>query len=278
MSLGSYGPPQYYYLLEKKALQLHPSLVIAGFYYGNDLMNSYDSIYSCDFFKYLRNSSLSLEHSLNESETILYPETIFQKIQSWYRGNTIHIWLGSHSMLYDKIRHQIRNIGAYSSLKISLSQGASLESENKNISTLFTPQLRLGALNYNTIEVREGLRISLELFSRMKEICNKKNIRFLVVLIPTKESVYSKHIEGNIQITDSAIIDELIENERQVNRIVKKYFEEKNINYIDVLTSLQNEIGKQRIFPTYSDGHPNKNGYELISKDIQKWYIEQFPN
>jgi hypothetical protein len=38
LSLGGYGPAQYYYLLNSKALVLEPRLVIVGFYFGNDFL------------------------------------------------------------------------------------------------------------------------------------------------------------------------------------------------------------------------------------------------
>ena len=53
LSVGGYGPPQYYYLLKSKALKLNPSLIMAGFYFGNDVFDSYKFVYEIDYWKYL---------------------------------------------------------------------------------------------------------------------------------------------------------------------------------------------------------------------------------
>lgn len=278
MSIGGYGPPQYYHLLKTQALDLHPAVVIVGFYYGNDLMNSYDSVYNNDYFTRFRSPDLPLDLTTTEPETVFDQPISIKHFRAWYRSIPIHIWLKEHSIFYDRFRHLTRKTGAYFGLKTSLYQDSFFSTDKKHISTLFTPQRRLYALNYNTFEVKEGLRISLDMFSEMKTVCDQNDIHFLVVLIPTKESVYSCFIEGNPQITDGEIIDELIENERQINTIVKNYFRNHHIAYIDVLDSLQNELDIRQIYPIYTDGHPNKNGYEVISKEIQNWYMNQIPH
>ena len=46
LSLGGYGPAEYFYLMEHKALLLKPDLIIAGFYLGNDLADTYTAVYT----------------------------------------------------------------------------------------------------------------------------------------------------------------------------------------------------------------------------------------
>ncbi len=144
-----------------------------------------------------------------------------------------------------------------------------VEDSKRNISTAFTPQRRFIALDLNNPRVQEGLRISLELFSKMYELCMKENIHFLVVLIPTKESVFSDYIQNNSVLDNSEIIDELIENERRINERVKAYFREHHIPYVDVLSLLKKAVGKEQIYPS-DDDHPNKNGYKIIASSVQQ--------
>ena len=58
----------------------------------------------------------------------------------------------------------------------------------------------------------------------MNELAERNNVRFLVVLIPTKENVFADFIEGNSRLESSEKIDRLIEAERQINNIAKSYF------------------------------------------------------
>ena len=46
MSLPGYGPAEYLYLMRDKALTLKPDLIIAGFYLGNALKDSFTAVYS----------------------------------------------------------------------------------------------------------------------------------------------------------------------------------------------------------------------------------------
>ena len=89
-----------------------------------------------------------------------------------------------------------------------------LEDEKSGISTGFTPDRRLRGLDLGRADIREGLRLSLEFFDRMNELAQKNDIEFIVLIIPTKESVFARYIEGNKTLPASDKIDYLIENER----------------------------------------------------------------
>src|SRR5262245_48740245 len=41
LALGGYGPVQYDYLLENKAILLNPATIVVGFYFGNDLRDAF---------------------------------------------------------------------------------------------------------------------------------------------------------------------------------------------------------------------------------------------
>ncbi len=152
------------------------------------------------------------------------------------------------------------------------------ENKELNIKTGFISSLRLKALNLEDPKVQEGLRISLELFNQMNELSKKKNIEFLVVLIPTKESVYSKFIEHNSDLPSFDIIDELINNERRVNQLVKGYFRENGIAFIDVQDPLRNAAVSEQLYPNNFGGHVNKNGYRIIARTIEQYLSENNQN
>lgn len=93
--------------------------------------------------------------------------------------------------------------------------------------------------------VREGLDLSLGFFNRMNEIAHNNNIDFLVVIIPTKESVFTKYKEGNTELPASYKIDYLIENESKVDAAIKIYFGEHGIKYIEMLGPLSLSAGAE---------------------------------
>jgi lysophospholipase L1-like esterase len=255
LSLGGYNPMQYYILLKNKALSLNPSIIIVGFYYGNDLIEVYNNMY--DEIKLLNNQN--------------YEER--GKIMSGLRS-----FLSHHSILYRIITFSIGDTFRFFEMKFyklyKEDDITIFENKEYKIHTGFTPLARLMALDYDDQKIQKGLQISLELFSEMDEICKKNNIIFIVLLIHTKESIYSKYIENNNSLRHYKEIDKLLENEKTINTLVKDYFKGKEILYIDTLEDLQKIIEKQSIYFGNEDGHPSKYGYEIIAKTIHKYLQE----
>jgi hypothetical protein len=56
----------------------------------------------------------------------------------------------------------------------------------KNILEAFRPEVVLRALDQQDPTIREGMRITFQLFKDMKSICDQNHIQLLVVVIPTK--------------------------------------------------------------------------------------------
>jgi lysophospholipase L1-like esterase len=49
--------------------------------------------------------------------------------------------------------------------------------------------------------------------------------------------------------------------------LIKQSFDENQISYIDVTEVLEGAVSKN-IYPSNQDGHPNKDGYEIIAKEV----------
>ena len=123
--------------------------------------------------------------------------------------------------------------------------------------------------------VKEGLLISLDLFSEMNAYCLRQNIHLLVILIPTKESVYAKYLEDHPVLGKTAVIQSLLENEREINATIKAFFEDQNIAYLDLLPHLQEQVRQKQLYPGNYDGHPNKNGYRVIAETVARYLRER---
>jgi lysophospholipase L1-like esterase len=269
LSLGGYGPGQYYHLLKTKALELNPHLIVVGFYFGNDLLNSYGLIYRKEYWSHLRKAGFVIEDEMVVSDT--------------RRGRlvgSLRNWLSHHSVLYRMFTIAFGDIFRFFELKYRSSRGdvdISILEDDEKIRTGFTPGLRLRALDLTDSKVQEGLRLTLELFRQMKHLCDREVIGLLIVLIPTKESVFADIIEGNNKIANFDLIDQLIRNEREVNRLIKNYFVEQRISYVDVLPDLRSTLSHKLPYPTNQDGHPNALGYEIIAKAIERFLREFMP-
>ena len=258
LSLPGYGPVQYYHLLKTKAFDLDPSVVVVGLYFGNDLLDTYKSVYNNEYWKHLRRAGFQSDEIVKNKEVDI--DKFSYKLRHFLPGNSVVYRIISSSVVGDELR-QLRRI--YQGEEIIM-----YENIEYNIQTGFMPAVRLRALDLNLASVREGLRISLDLIDKMNMICKEKNTEFLVVLIPTKESVYSDFIGNNSSLPNTEIIDELLANESEVRKLVINHLDNNDIAFVSVVDALRGRTRYEQLYPTNFGTHSNKNGYRIIAKSV----------
>jgi len=267
LSLGGYGPVQYYQLLKDKAFQLNPSLVIVGFYFGNDIFDAYNMVYTKDYWRHLRRPDLVI--GAEPSVQISKPAT--PREHKFLGG--IRNWLAENSILYRISVFSFGNVFQFLEVKYSRStidpDITILENKEAQIRTAFRPLEELHGLDLQDARVQEGLRLTLQLFREMRDLCSERGVEFVVVLIPTKESVFAEYIAENKDIRNSNIINQLLGNEREASRLSKSYFNEHGITYIDVLPDIRRALPKTNPYPRNLDGHLNPTGNEAVARAIQ---------
>jgi len=260
LSLPGYGPAEYLLLMKDKALNLKPELIVGGFYLGNDFKDSFTAVYSVPVWEGLRDPGIT---SALPDDSPVSKKIDSPSLSDRLSANSVLYRLVSSSVIGDNLR-QRRRIARGEEVVM-------LSSEEHGINTGFTPDRRLKGLDLENPEVTEGIMLALEFFNRMNTLAGENDIAFLVVIIPTKESVFADLIEGNESLAVSEKIDRLISNERKVNKRVRKYFAEYGIEYIDVLPALQEGALKEQIYPANFGGHTNENGYRIIAETINSW-------
>lgn len=272
LSLGGYGPMEYFYLLQTKALLLNPSAVIVGFYYGNDLSDAYSSVYGVDHWKELRKIKSETEKQQEQNQIKEVGIVKDMAIGDRQIGGHVREWLVQHSVLYRMAAFSIGDIFRFMEMKYFYPDKdiTIYEDKKNNIHTGFNPSRRLNGLNLQNPNVKEGLSISLDIFDKMKQLCLSKNIKFSVVLIPTKETVYGNYVENNTVLKNADAINSLISNERAINTAVKTYFAEHDIKYIDPLDSMKIILNKTPLYPNNIGDHPVKEGYQVIANVVKQ--------
>lgn len=268
LSLPGYDPVDYYYLMQTEAFGLNPTVIIAGFYLGNDLSEAYRNVYSRNHWERLRKADFIPEKNieLKSAESITVKETKNRFLGS-LRG-----WLAHHSILYRITTFYVADIVKFAGNRNKdINNDVTIfEDMGTGMRTAFTPSTRFGALDTSDQRIQEGMRISLEVFSMMKKSCEQKKIRFIVLLIPTKESVFAGYIENKTELKNSTVINELIVKERRVNELIKAEFNKQGVSFIESLGPLSKGAGEKQIYP-YFDGHPNGNGYRIIAETVAKF-------
>ena len=96
MALGGYGPNQYFYLSNTKALSLKPRMIIWGLYMGDDFENAFSMTYGLDYWAYLR-----------ELPAQKVDPTSGKRTHPVVRAGTskIRVWFSRHSVVYQLVFH-----------------------------------------------------------------------------------------------------------------------------------------------------------------------------
>jgi hypothetical protein len=264
MGLGGYGPNQYFHLLTTKALKLRPRLIAVGLYIGDDFENAFLITYGLEHWAHLR----TLSPGQVDFNIWAAPPP-----ESWHKR--VRVWLSQHSVLYQLVFHgpllgrfqgelQIRNADRISA------EVTTLAVPEKNILEAFRPGGMLRVLDQDNPAVREGMRITLRLLAEADAIARRNGIRFLVVVIPTKEMVFADYLERNRQIHLGETIDRLLANERRAREATFRFFRESGIAYVDALPALRRSVGDRLYARTASDMHPSGNGYRVIAEAVHE--------
>ena len=267
LSLGGYGPVQYYQLLKERAFQLNPSLVIVGFYFGNDILDAYNIVYTKDYWRHLRRPDFVT--GAEPSGQISRPAT--PRGHKFLGG--IRNWLAENSILYRVSVFSFGNVFQFLEVKYSHSTMdpdiTIFENKESQIRTAFRSSEELRALDLQDAKVQEGLRLTLHLLGEMRDLCSERAIDFVVVLIPTKENVFAELITENKNIRHFNVINQLLSNEQESTRLMKSYFNGRGIRYIDVLPDLRRAVLKTSPYPSNLDNHLNPTGNEIVATAIQ---------
>lgn len=259
MGMGGYGPNQYFYLLQTKALSLKPRLIICGLWMGDDFEQAYQMTYGLDYWSYLRSMP-----SRKTNYNVWKPEDA----PVWHKR--IRIWLSRHSVVYQLMFHSslLGRLQGEAQIKVDPKVDRSVTAlvvPEKHILEAFRPESDLRALDQQNPEIQEGMRITFKLLQDMKAICDQNHIQFLILVIPTKDSVFSPLFEQRSDVALSDVIRKVAFNERLAREKMFEFLKDNAIPYVDALPALQASTEHELYARTAQDMHPGRNGHNVIA-------------
>jgi len=134
------------------------------------------------------------------------------------------------------------------------------------VQTVFTVSYRYEGLNLEEPRIKDGLRITKLSLKKIKAQADRSGTKLLVVLIPTKESVYADLISKENQAAPPNYV-KLVEMEAIVRADVKAFCDAENIATADALPKFRTSIAQdQAIYPTTTESHPNAHGYAMLAE------------
>ena len=236
LSLGGYGPTQYLHLLKEKSLHLSPRVVIIGFYFGNDLADSYRD---------------AAEKPLNIVNTVNLNAVSNRKFLGRIRN-----WLSHNSVLYPASKYAFEKTINRVRFAESSSLSGVYNFKSPIVSSAFEPRMRFEVLDQSRDRNRIGLRRTLEFFSEATSVCRTVGIDCWTVLIPTKESVYWPIAKIHLSPEGRQEVSNVVEAETVVRELIIHHLENNNIPYINPLNAMLRSAKRESIYPDNHDGHP----------------------
>ncbi len=275
------GVPQHYYLLDQ-ALAFDPSLVMVGFYLGNDLLDAYNLVYRYDFWQKWRlagDKSEDLQIRDEEVRTMIN-YGVDKGSLSFYLIK-LRQWLRSKSYFYTLLGDGTRQLRERLGLAETKAERqkrienwiASHPEEGylypeAEIKTILSPSYRLQTVDLDNPQTQEGWRITRLMLAEMNRRVSNGTRKFIVVIIPTKELVYGTFMQNN-NVAIPEMLANIIEKEKELREVVLQFCLEENIICIDTTPALAQALqNKIKIYPESLNGHPLPPGYKIIAEAV----------
>lgn len=271
MGIGGYGPLQYWALTDE-ALSLSPKVMVIGVYLGNDLYDAYSLAYGSDVYSDLREPGASSELLSNtiapRADALLEEEKNFQH-DFGREPNAWGMWLSGHTAVGRLLAGSgwwpgsgdVWFEASKAWAKAHPEHGAVYD--EANVRTVLTTAYRLTALDLDDPHIAEGLRITGVVLRRIKGQLDGASVKLLVVLLPTKESVFA-NAAGSRQ--RDPVYERLVSMESRARSALIAECEGAGIQYVDALPPLAQAVRRgEQVYPTSMESHPTPKGYEVIA-------------
>ena len=306
MAMGGTGPINYLQSFYQ-SLELHPKIIILSVYFGNDFivtnnhlrMDHADAVFSDIPEKIVQqtiqaNSESPFNSALYsnrcgkpESRTVNRPVVTDEK-------SGIRTWLSMNSRLYGLMRNLKYQIDQNDAGEKSTGQDAQedsggiddefesgmnkLDADQRHYcypfsdgewKTIFQNRWRMYAVNYSDIRIRTGMLFVKRVLDLVKNKAMEIDANFVVILFPTKESVFHTRARNSIDIDEEVLreLDSIYENKGALRKNISDYMKSEEIDYVDMLPYLQN--AKKQPFFGHEDSHPNELGNLIIAEAVK---------
>ena len=234
MGISGIGPKDYLALLVNEGLALNPDMVLLSFYLGNDFL---DNSISGKNRRILKD---------NDSYVVSFFRSLIE-IHSKYQGNIYHQnaeYRDDMPTFSDDVYLQMLREKSY----IFIEQPA----EPEHFQKLFNDALA------------DLLKI--------KEICDYRNIKLVVVLIPDELQI-NNQLQAKVAADFPVSLD--IFDFTLPNKLLSQKLQKENISYIDILNEFQVAATKKTLYKP-NNTHWNIAGNQLAADIIENYLQEEF--
>lgn len=278
MGVSGYGPAQYLELASQ-ALQLSPQVLLFAIFLGNDIFDSFTTVYQNPLYAHLRD----IHHNATEvaSGVQLYDEVILeaQYYAVWYTLASAPIWerVLRSSALASRLRRDPERDGAFGvplnpgheAWKAHRPEAVEILHIPKQETVLLQPAPSLGLSRKNSW-LPEGMRLAKAFFQKIQALAREQKKRTLIGIIPTKEYLYRSLINHR-GLTASPPWNLFPNDEGEILQELRSALTDQGFEYVDLSKALFDALASgERLYPSGPDSHPNRVGYRVIGEAFFK--------
>lgn len=129
--------------------------------------------------------------------------------------------------------------------------------------TILTSSYRLVTLDQSDVRIQVGLTIAEREIQAMRDTAVAAGARYVVVLLPTKETVFQDRIRDPASYLGYVA---LVEAEAEAKRQLVAFFRANHIEFVDPLPALK--ASPAQPYFQNGDGHPNDVGHAIIASEV----------
>ncbi len=284
LAFSGYGPG-HSVLLWPAAQQLRPTTVIEGFYSGNDLYDAYHLVHDRHVLSQLGTTNADELRRIREVET---SDPLAAKINRLSpvgagsrppRRGAMEL-VSKYCRTYGLLRLVKRAVNSRSGgtgtsdeeeWRLTLARARQPDCppgwevvDTGRFKTVFRPDYRLAALDRDDPRIAEGWRISLASILELDRLAKTNGVRFLTLLIPTKELVFQNYWTNPVPA-----FQRLLQHEHAMWESTRAVLRINRVEFLDVLPVLRDQLAQGvQPYPVTEDGHPNRRGHEAIAAAV----------
>ena len=260
MGMGGYGPIQYLYLLQNLAVKLRPKTVIVGFSFQTDLFDVYYMVRSNKHWSKYKVETANL----GQGGALIWPRghgKFLGGLRDWLSKNSMFYVLVTQSSIFDFIRdRELTAQGASDSDLIRYRDEKHQETFN----------LAIRFLNLRDPRIQNAMQVTGHIMSDMQSVAEKRGMRLIIALIPTKERVYGKLVQQAGYREKYPRLADALDQEDRARVWMINLLRQLGIETVDLLPALEAAVSDRDLYPL-ADPHPNKYGTRVIAQAIEDY-------
>ena len=277
MSMGGFGPIQYRLLLPQ-ALPLSPKIVVVGLYLGNDVYDAYHLAYQYHAHRDLRSNAagdLSVDTVGIKANAFWNEEKQFHNTFGRASLSGLSFWLREH-LAIGRLLNRTKLWPGAQDVDYEIDKQWALTYPDHGAvcdvpgqETIFTTAYRLAGMDIDEPRNAEGLRITKDLLGQLQTELDAKQVKLILLLLPTKETVYATARSGKISLNSS--YQKLVQMEERIRSEIISTCQAKRIQSIDARPYLNSALNRgERLYPMSTESHPNARGYLVIAAAVNE--------